>query len=305
MRPRRMRFPWLALILGSIIGVGGGLYYAWFLNPVNLVNIAPAQLNADDRELYILLISESYLQDGNLARAQARLASLGLHDPAEAVSVLADSAFLSGGDTGQIRALTTLAEALGGAPLAAEVYSGTTAPTLPGITATITATFEAVPSPTPPVSLTPSVTPISSTPTPTALVPTASDLDLLARNVICDDDYPAGRIEVYVNTEFERGIPGVEVHVVADSGLADTFYTGLKPEISPGYADFQMEADQVYSVTLVGLTDPVFGIDSTPCVTGSGQSNIPTYQLYFGPAEETPEPEPGDGGGDEGGGEGE
>jgi hypothetical protein len=267
MRTRRHRFPWLALILGSIIGVGGGLYYAWFLNPVNLVNIAPAQLNADDRELYILLISEAYLQDGNLARAQSRLASLGLRDPAEA---------------------------LGGAPLAAEVYSGTTAPTEPGITATITATFEAIPSPTPPVSLTPSVTPISSTPTPTALVPAASDLDLLARNIICDDNYPAGRIEVYVNTEFERGIPAVEVRVVADSGSGDTFYTGLKPEISPGYADFQMEADQVYSVTLVGLTDPVFGIDSAPCVTGSGQSSLPTYQLYFGPAEETPEGEPED-----------
>jgi hypothetical protein len=299
MRTRRLRFPWLALILGSMIGVGGGLYYAWFLNPVNLVNIAPAQLNADDQELYILLISEAYLQDANLARAQSRLASLGLRDPAGAVSVLADSAFLAGEDTEQIRALTTLAEALGGAPLAAEVYSGTTAPTEPGITATVTPTFEAMPSPTPPDDLTPTLTPISVTPTPTALVPAASDLDLLGRNVICDDDYPAGRIEVYVRTEFERGIPAVEVRVEDDSGQEDTFYTGLKPEISPGYADFEMEPDQVYSVTLVDLSEPVFGIDSAPCVTGSGQSTTPTYQLFFGPAEETPEVEPeGEGGGE-------
>jgi hypothetical protein len=290
---RRRRFPWLALILGSLIGVGGGLYYAWYLNPVNLVNIAPAQLNADDRELYILLISEAYLQDGNLARAQSRLSTLGLRDPAEAVSVLADSAFLSGEDTGEIRALTTLAEALGGAPLAAEVYSGTVAPVEPLVTATITPTFEAMPSPTSPGDLTPTVTPISATPTPTALVPAASDLELLGRNVICDDDYPAGRIEVYVNTEFERGIPAVEVLVVSDDGQQDTFFTGLQPEISPGYADFEMEPDQVYSVTLVDLTEPVFGIDSGPCITGSGQSSIPTYQLYFGPVEATPEDESG------------
>ena len=62
--------------------------------------------------------------------------------------------------------------------------------------------------------------------------------------------------------------------------------TGLKPEISPGYADFEMEANQTYSVTLPGLSEPVLGVSSAECATDeSGTVQIPSVQLVFQPTE--------------------
>ena len=110
----RTRFPWLALVIGLLAGLAGGLYYAWFLNPVRFVNVSPQQLNLDDQQAFIRLIAEAYLQDGDLDRARSRLAGLGLRDMAENITVQADEIYLRGGDPSEIRALTTLAEALGG-----------------------------------------------------------------------------------------------------------------------------------------------------------------------------------------------
>jgi hypothetical protein len=278
----RRRFPWVILLIGLILGGGGGVWYAWFLNPVNLVDVDPSQLNPDDQRAYVLLVSEAYLQDQDLERARSRLEPLRARDLAQLVSDQADRALLNGDDAGETRALATLAEALGGNPLAAEVFSGTAQPT--SVAEGITATFPGVPT----------VTPTSEQPTetPTLLIPTATvtpdflietELELIALERICEDDYPSGRIEVYVSDALERGIPGLEVRVEW-VGNQDTFFTGLKPERSAGYGDFQMEANQIYTVTLVGLAEPVVGIDSAPCITASGVSQTPTYQLVYAPS---------------------
>ena len=122
------RFPWIALVIGLVIGIAGGLYYGWYINPVDWVNIGPDKLNAEDQQEYILLVSEAYLHEQEIARARARLAALGAKDIAELVSLQADEALLRGDDPNTVRALTTMAEALGGSPMAAEVFSGTSVP---------------------------------------------------------------------------------------------------------------------------------------------------------------------------------
>ncbi len=278
------RFPWAALLLGLILGAAGGLAYAWFLNPVTLIDIAPHQLVVDDQRAYLLLISESYLYDHDLDRAQARLATLRVRDAAALLSQEADRALLNGADPREVRALAALAEGLGASPMAAEVFSGTDPAAGPAITPTITATFEGIPTLTP--------TPESPTAIPTWLIPTPTatpdflietEMDLIALETICEDEYPAGRIEVYVADALERGIPGVRV-LVEWEGKQDSFLTGLKPEIDRGYGDFQMEPSTVYTVTLVDLAEPVVGIDSSPCLTPAGVSSTPTYRLIFAPA---------------------
>jgi hypothetical protein len=288
MTERKRRFPWVLLLIGLIVGAGGGVWYAWFLNPVNLVDVDPGQLGPEDQRAYVLLVSEAYLQDLDLDRARSRLEPLRARDLAQLVSDQADRALLNGDDAGATRALATLAEALGGNPLAAEVFSGTAQPTN-SVSEAITATFSGVPTVTPTLE--------QPTETPTLLIPTATatpdflietELELIALEQVCEDDYPAGRIEVYVSDALERGIPGLEVHVEW-VGNQDTFFTGLKSERSAGYGDFQMEANQIYTVTLVGLAEPVVGIDSAPCLTASGVSQIPTYQLVYAPS---PPPEP-------------
>ena len=281
----RTRFPWLALVIGLLAGLAGGLYYAWFLNPVRFVNVSPQQLNLDDQQAFIRLIAEAYLQDGDLDRARSRLAGLGLRDMAENITVQADEIYLRGGDPSEIRALTTLAEALGGQPLAAELFSGTVAPTNVAQAVTLT--------PTPPgeqVIVIPSATVELITSTPTFEPPTATpdvfagtEFELIEQDVACVEGEGAGYIEVYVTDDNGDGVPAVEVLVEWADGQ-DSFYTGLKPGIDPGYGDFLMEADNVYSVTLVGLGEPVLGLDSGGCRAPTGRTSIPTYRLTFSPA---------------------
>jgi len=280
------RFPWLALVIGLLAGLAVGLYYAWFLNPVRFVNVSPQQLNLDDQQEYIHLVAEAYLQDGDVERARARLAGLGLRDTAENITVQADQVYLRGGDPAEIRALTTLAEALGGQPLAAELFSGTVAPT--NIAQAVTLT------PTPlgdQATLIPSATPELITSTPTFEPPTATpdvfantQFELTEQDVACVEGEGAGYIEVYITDDNGDGVPAVEVLVEWAEGQ-DSFYTGLKPGIDSGYGDFLMAADNVYSVTLVGLGEPVLGLDSAGCRAPTGRTSIPTYRLTFSPAD--------------------
>ena len=282
----RRRFPFWALILGLFVGGAGGLAYAWILNPVEYVRVAPHQLGPEEQRAYILLVSQAYLYDNDLEQARARLEALHLQNPGNAVAVQADSLLAQGGASEDVQALAILAEALGGKAMAVAIFSGTVAPTASAnkvefsptpITEIASPTFTATPTqaPTSPAD--------TATPTP---VP-ETDLDLVTRYVICQDDYPQGRIEIYVYNSAGQGIPAVRVLVEWDSEQ-DQFFTGLKPEVESGYADFQMEENRVYTVTLIDLAEPVVGIDSAPCTTESGQQAIPTYQLIFEPPPPTP-----------------
>lgn len=282
----RPRFPLLALIIGLLAGLAAGLFYAWFVNPVTFVNISPDQLRVEDQREYVLLVAEAYEQDNDVDRAQDRLRRLGMRDPVAWVALQADDALLSGAPSDRVRALTTLAEALGAEPMAAEVFSGTSAPTSPpAVTEEPTPTFEGMPSPTLPADS------VTASPAPTAGMPTATpdlfpetDLSLSEREILCEDEIPGGQIQIWAFDEAGRGIPAIEVRVEWEGG-EETFFTGLKPAISPGYADFQMEADREYTITLVGLAEPVVGVESAACTTPSGATTIPTYRLTFIPAE--------------------
>jgi hypothetical protein len=272
---------WGRLIFGLVLGVAAGLGYAWFVNPVNYVDIQPSQLKRDVKEQYIIVVGQAYLQDLDLARAQARLAAAGVQNPAETVSQQADQAFARSASPEYIRALTVLAEALGGHPQAAEVFSGTAV--APGVDRlTPTSTFDAVPSLTPSATALPPTQPI---PTPTetpVLIPSDATMKLVAEQTLCDAEHAAGQLQVYVLDISGAGIPGVKVLINWEGG-SDVFFSGLKPEIDPGYGDFEMQADQVYSVTLVGLAEPVVGLTAVPCTTEDDTIQMVTYELTFAP----------------------
>jgi hypothetical protein len=272
-------FLWGVSLAGLVIGLVGGLVYAWFVNPVEFVNIAPDRLSAEDQREYVLLVAESYMQSQDIDRAQQRLAALGVRDIGQMVAVQADSALLRGGNPDEVRALATLAEALGAHPLAADVFSGTVAPT----TVVQLATPTDAPTPTVSVTLAPSATP--NRPTPTLAVVGETELELVEREDTCEDEGLVGLLEVSVRNRFDQGIPAVEVQVEWEDGQ-DRFFTGLKPDIDPGYADFQMVADRTYVVTLVGLSEPVVGLSSAGCLTPRGRTSIPSFRLIFAPAGE-------------------
>ena len=131
--------------------------------------------------------------------------------------------------------------------------------------------FIATPTSTP--TLTPTATPIPPRPTPTRVVrftPTPIATRTLRRTLAPDtvevfgvaqstalcDPTTDGLLRVYVRDAAGVGIPGVQV-LVNWPGGEDKFFTGFKPEVDPGYADFEMEPDEMYQVELVDVESNV------------------------------------------------
>jgi hypothetical protein len=272
------------VIVGLVLGLVGGVYYAWFLNPVTYENVAPDQLSDVAQADYVLLVSQAYVEDGDRERARARLVALEANSPAQLVANEADDAFLRGAPAEEVRALTALAEALGGQPIAADVFSGTVQPTQ---AATPTTQGQAVDTPTPTSTVTPFPTPTVFVPPPTPTPIGTGAFGLFERV----DECVAGQqpvLEVIVEDPFGNGIPGISV-VVRSNERTETFFTGLKPQNGLGFADFIMTPDQTYTVELRGLSDPVAGVTSFACTTAEGELGSPYYRLVFLPTD-TPEP---------------
>ena len=76
---------WIGFFIVVVLGVGIGLAYGWFLNPVTYVDTTPAKLRSDYQTDYVLMVAEAYQAEGDLEIAARRLAVLGDSHPAEIV----------------------------------------------------------------------------------------------------------------------------------------------------------------------------------------------------------------------------
>jgi hypothetical protein len=76
---------WIWFLIAVLVGIAGGLYYGWYVNPVKYVETTPATMRIDYQTDYILMVAEAYQAEGNLDLAARRLAVLGETPPAEIV----------------------------------------------------------------------------------------------------------------------------------------------------------------------------------------------------------------------------
>ncbi len=72
---------WLIPLIAGLLGIAGGVFYGWVINPVKFVDTTPASLRADFRTDYVLMVAESYHTDQDEALAGRRLAVLGAESP--------------------------------------------------------------------------------------------------------------------------------------------------------------------------------------------------------------------------------
>ena len=103
--------------------------------------------------------------------------------------------------------------------------------------------------------------------------------------VLCDDNTTnAGLLRIYVRDRLNAGISGVKI-TITWSGGRDTFFTGFKPEIDPGYADFKMEPGQRYQVELSNVESigeiPDVTIDSNTLCPNLPNDIDPSWQIVF------------------------
>ncbi len=149
------------VILGLMAGAVVGLVIGWVVWPVRFVDTSIADLAPEQKDEYMLLVASAYVTDGNLEKAQARLARLEVPNINQSLSALIDRSILEGQSEVDIRALATLANALGVVSPQMLAYLATPTP-LP--------TDTPLPTPTPLPTDTPTAT--SLPPTDTAVPPT-------------------------------------------------------------------------------------------------------------------------------------
>jgi hypothetical protein len=312
------RGPWY-LLTGFVIGLLLGLGYAWFLQPAAWVNTAPNALAAADKDHYRVLIASAYLANGDLVRARARLGLLGDKDTYRELAQQAQRTLGLGGSNDEARALGMLAVALGKPPkpvTAIPLPSLTltaTIPILPSATvippsltpATVVTTTGLITQPLPTfttaptlvvtfshdISTTATLMPIrgvSLTPTPTGTRPpiaTASitpgaPLALKSSDRVCDAKLAHPLLQISAYDSSQQPIAGIGVNVSWDGGEA-TVYTGLKPEISLGYADLTLTPGITYTVRLTDGGQPITGLATFDCTDTNGKKYQGSWQIIF------------------------
>jgi hypothetical protein len=91
-RYRRRKRPiiWQILVFALVLGIGGGLYYAWEVAPLEEFDTAPHQLREDDQQAYVVAIALNFSFDSDLASAIEHLLDVGLgDDPLQSVAGVA------------------------------------------------------------------------------------------------------------------------------------------------------------------------------------------------------------------------
>jgi hypothetical protein len=149
--------------------------------------------------------------------------------------------------------------------------------------ATAIPTFTPTPTPAPP----PTKTATPPSPTSPAVqtfvatnTPPSGGYELARLQSFCNPD-AGGIIEVRVYDRRGEGVAGVPVQVTWSGNQTDTFYTGLKAEREPGYADFEMTPGLTYTVTIPNLVSDAPSVDAEPCETVVNGETINTTLSYF------------------------
>jgi hypothetical protein len=68
---------WLFVILALLVGLGIGLAYGWFVDPVDYFDLTPDTLRPDYKADYVLMTAEAYHVEQDPGLAARRLAIFG------------------------------------------------------------------------------------------------------------------------------------------------------------------------------------------------------------------------------------
>lgn len=99
---------------------------------------------------------------------------------------------------------------------------------------------------------------------------------------VCDPEMGAALLQVEARDASGQPAPGLEVVVTWQDG-EEHFFTGLKPELGAGYADFDLEPGVAYTVRLEQAGQPVTGLSAPVCEDGSQNYTGGWYLLFSQP----------------------
>jgi len=303
------RNPTIYIILALLAGLGLGLTYSWLISPVTYVDANPAVLRADFKDQYRVVIAASYASSHDLARARARLELLNNIDPVGELSAQAQRMLAAGESMKRVQPIAQLAaDLLQGFP--STPIANTSAKRTPATNTPFVGTpFNPIvdtPGPETPITdetmspttefSEPTLVPTLSfeqtplvpqtvtipTPRPTATPKpvSGSPFTLTEQDKICDTNLKPGLLQFVFMDSRRRQIAGIEIIVTWAKG-EDRFFTGFKPELGDGYADFIMQADTVYSIRVAEGGSFVPDISAPACTSSEGSAYLGGLLLTF------------------------
>jgi hypothetical protein len=287
------RTPWrLGILLALLAGVGLGLAYAWVLSPKRVTDAQPIALRADFKDQYRSLVAASYAATGDLPRAQARLSLLGDADPIDALNAQAQRMLASSQAFERAEQVAALASVLdsGSAPIptstiqlannAGITLTPTSPPPPPDLPLLLTEMPLAVETELTVLATQPTV--IESTPRPTlTFTPTPGEpFALNGQETVCNPNLPQGLLQVLVLNSNRRQLAGVEILLTWEGGN-EQFFTGFKPELGNGYADYTMTSNTPYTVQLARGSDAALNITAPTCRDPDGEAFLGGIKLTF------------------------
>ncbi len=231
-------------IVGLVLGLAGGLVFAWVISPPEYYDTYPPLLAPRYRADWVRMTAFAYGADGNLQRAQVRLQSLPQDEIQRGLADALESAAASGRPLPVLHRMADLAQRYGVESPAVRIYTGD-AP-LP------TSSPQPVPTATPtPRRATPRPPTATATPRPIhSVLPTpvpTLDSYILSRTITCTAQAALSVTLTLSRTVEKYGrahsllepLPGQAVWITWDGG-ADHAVTGLRPWRNDGYVDFAL-----------------------------------------------------------------
>lgn len=291
------RGPWY-LLTGVVIGIVLGVLVGWAIPPGQDANTTPATLRSDFKDEYRYMIAAAYSATGNLVRARARLALLTDADSVKALGDQAQRMLANNTAPEVVRSLADLSEALHGGSNSTPLSASPQPATPPGEAATppaapptnLPSTSSPAQADTPAAGITPTLEDLSATlpapvstaaPRPTHIPTTTpgAPFELIKESEFCEATQ-AGLLQVSLQDSSGQPAAGIEL-VITWLGGEEHFFTGLKPELGNGYADFKMTPDVEYALNLSSGGQRVTALSSTACTAPDGTSAYSGIRLEF------------------------
>jgi hypothetical protein len=290
------------LLSGLVLGLSTGLLVAWVIFPIQYVDTSPSSLRIDFKDEYRFMIASAFAASADLPRAQARLATLAEPDPIKILGDQAQRMLASNSSMEQVQIIADLSLALQSHaalpnPTNEPVMTATNLPinqstatpfdlSIASPVASYTPIFTPTPEPStlPTMEDTPSPVPLpiftiaprpvrTSTPTPVAA------FEISKQNTFCDPAQP-GLLQIFLTNSAGKPAVGIEL-VITWLGGEEHFFTGFKPDINPGYADYAMTGNIEYALTLASSGTRVTGLTAPACTDTNGNAYPGGLRLEF------------------------
>jgi len=270
------------LLTGLILGLALGLIYAWVISPVTEVDTHPNLLRDDYKDIYRSIISHAYQANTNLPRAKARLDLIGDDDPALALAAQAQRFLAENGDTEMAKVLANLSASL-------QIAAGPAATPVPPTVTTMPEDENNSSSNNGGNSENDDQDSASSTREPTSEVPTSPTPSptssppfiLQDSSPICDPTLGETLIQIIATDGSGEGVPGITLEIALGTNPNEVFYTGLKPELGLGYADYLAEPGLTYQIEVPDSGLVISDIEVPTCKTETEDSYWGSWEIYI------------------------